>query len=101
MPGGEGVDTAAVAQKWAANSPLVMLDQYLPNLKRYTAIGMDVGLQDTLVGSNQQLDKALTASGVQHAFATYEGDHTNHIADRMEQGVLPFFSEHLSAGGKR
>ncbi|HET8696769.1 MAG TPA: alpha/beta hydrolase-fold protein, partial [Gammaproteobacteria bacterium] len=100
-PGDEGVDMTLVAQKWAANSPLVMLDQYVANLKRYTAIGMDVGLQDTLLGSNQQLDKALTASGVQHTFATYEGDHVNHIADRMEQAVLPFFSEHLSGNTKR
>jgi S-formylglutathione hydrolase FrmB len=100
-PGAEGVDTTLVAQKWAANSPLVMLDQYVANLKRYTAIGMDVGLQDTLLGSNQQLDKALAASGVQHTFATYEGDHVNHISDRMEQAVLPFFSEHLSGNVKR
>jgi enterochelin esterase-like enzyme len=38
LPGAEGVDAALVAQKWAANSPLVMVDQYVANLKRYPAI---------------------------------------------------------------
>jgi len=27
---------------------------------------------------------------------TYEGDHTNRIAERIETKVLPFFSQNLS-----
>jgi S-formylglutathione hydrolase len=96
LPGAEGVDVALVAEKWAANSPLVMVDQYVANLKRYSAIGMDVGLQDTLLASNEQLAKRLEAYALPLAFETYEGDHVNHIADRVEQKVLPYFSEHLS-----
>ena len=34
-----------------------------------------------------------TALGVPHAFETYEGDHTNKVVERIEQKVLPFFSE--------
>ena len=34
-------------------------------------------------------------------FETYEGDHVNHIADRVEQKVLPYFSQHLSFTAKR
>jgi S-formylglutathione hydrolase FrmB len=101
LPGAEGVDAALVAQKWAANSPLVMVDQYVANLKRYSGIGMDVGLQDTLLASNQQLAKRLEAYGLPLAFETYEGDHVNHIADRVEQKVLPYFSRHLSFSAKR
>jgi S-formylglutathione hydrolase FrmB len=100
LPGAPGVDETAIAEKWAANSPLIMLDQYVASLKRYSAIGMDVGLQDTLKASNEQLAQALDAYGIEHTFATYEGDHTNHIADRMEQFVLPFFSQHLKAERK-
>ena len=99
-PGAEGVDAALVAQKWAANSPLVMVDQYVANLKRYSGIGMDVGLQDGLLPSNEQLAKRLQAYGLPVAFETYEGDHVNHIADRVEQKVLPYFSEHLSFSAK-
>jgi S-formylglutathione hydrolase FrmB len=101
LPGAEGVDAALVAQKWAANSPLVMVDQYVTNLKRYSGIGMDVGLQDTLLASNEQLAKRLEAYGLPLAFETYEGDHVNHIADRVEQRVLPYFSQHLGFGAKR
>ncbi len=101
LPGTEGVDAMLVAQKWAANSPLVMVDQYIANLKRYSAIGMDVGLQDTLLATNEQLAKRLEAYGLPVAFETYEGDHVNHIADRVEQKVLPYFSEHLSFSAKR
>jgi S-formylglutathione hydrolase FrmB len=101
LPGAEGVDAALVAQKWAANSPLVMVDQYVANLKRYSAIGMDVGLQDTLLATNEQLAKRLEAYGLPLTFETYEGDHVNHIADRVEQKVLPYFSEHLSFAARR
>jgi enterochelin esterase-like enzyme len=101
LPGADGADAARVAQKWAANSPLVMIDQYMANLKRYDGIGMDVGLQDGLSSSNQELANVLEASGIEHRFETYEGDHVNRIAERMEQKVLPFFSEHLSFTAKR
>src|SRR5262249_48683582 len=84
-----------IAAKWVANSPLAMLDQYVPNMKKYSAIAMDIGLQDTLLQSNQQLDQAMTRLGIPHTFETYEGNHNNHLADRIEGKVLPFFSRHL------
>ena len=85
-----------VAVKWAANSPVAMLDQYVPNLKKYKAIAMDVGLQDNLITSNRVFEEALTRFGVAHTFETYEGDHSNHIPQRLEEKVLPFFSQQLS-----
>ena len=73
-----------------------MVDQYLTNLKKYRAIMMDVGLQDTLARSNGELEEAFKAFGLRHTFETYEGDHTNHVPERIEQKVLPFFSNNLS-----
>jgi hypothetical protein len=32
---------------------------------------------------------------IPHTFETYEGDHSNHLKDRIEQKVGPFFSQHL------
>ena len=43
-----------------------------------------------------QMDALLTQLGVQHTFETYEGDHTNHVRDRFEQKVMPFFTANLS-----
>jgi S-formylglutathione hydrolase len=97
LPGGGTAEDSLIAAKWAANSPLAMIDQYIPNLKRYTSIGMDVGLQDGLKASNERLAGVLAAYGIEHAFETYEGDHVNRIAERMEQKVIPFFSEHLAS----
>jgi hypothetical protein len=60
-----------------------------------TAIMLDVGEQDGLIGANRTLSETMTRYGVDHAFETYEGDHVNRISERFEQHVLPFFSEHL------
>jgi hypothetical protein len=85
-----------VIAKWAANSPLAMIDQYVANLKEYHAITGDVGLQDTLATVNEEMSRMFTDSGVVHTFETYEGNHTNKIPERIETKVLPFFSKNLS-----
>ena len=95
QPVKDGEFQADVAAKWVANSPLAMLDQYVPNMKKYSAIAMDCGLQDPLLASNQELDQAMTHLGIQHSFETFEGNHNNHLEDRMEGKVFPFFSKHL------
>jgi len=95
-PTKDGVPQPLIVAKYAANSPLVMIDQYVTNLKKYHAIMGDVGLQDTLAASNRQMDQILTDFGVKHTFETYEGDHTNRVKERFELKVLPFFSNNLS-----
>jgi S-formylglutathione hydrolase len=96
LPVKDGEFQPLVAARYVANSPLVMVDQYVPNLKKYKAIAMDCGLQDGLVASNKQLDAALVRLGVTHTFETYEGDHTNRVKERFETKVLPFFSQNLT-----
>ncbi|HLK49521.1 MAG TPA: alpha/beta fold hydrolase [Bryobacteraceae bacterium] len=96
LPNENGTVKPEIAAKWIANSPLAMVDQYVTNLKQYRAIMMDVGLQDGLAASNEQLDASLTRLGVPHQFETYEGDHTNRVKQRFEIKVLPFFSENLA-----
>ena len=97
LPAEGGVVRPEIAAKWIANSPLAMVDQYVPNLKKYRAVMLDVGLQDGLAASNKQMDESLTRLGVAHTFETYEGDHMNHVKDRFADKVLPFFSENLKA----
>ena len=41
------------------------------------------------------LDGILSGYGISHDFEIYEGDHVSRIDERLEQKVLPFFSEHL------
>jgi S-formylglutathione hydrolase FrmB len=101
LPTKNGEVQPAVAVKWAANSPVAMLDQYVPNLKKLKAIALDIGLQDNLITSNQVLVEALKRFSVPHTFETYEGDHGNRIPQRLEEKVLPFFSNNLSFEQRR
>ncbi len=96
LPNDNGQFNAEAAAEWVANSPLAFAGQYLPALRSFKAIAMDVGLQDGLAGSNMQMDALLTQLGIKHTFETYEGDHTNHVRDRVEQKVMPFFTANLS-----
>jgi len=96
LPAKDGKIQPAVVAKWVANAPLAMIDQCVPALKTLR-IGIDVGDKDGLAASNRELNRVLNAYGIQTAFEVYEGDHTNHIVDRMEKIVLPFFAKNLSA----
>ena len=96
LPVKDGQAQPSIVAKWYANAPLAMVDQYIPSLKKYRAIAGDVGLQDTLLSSNKQMEEALLRYGVNYKFETYEGDHSNRIAERVEVKVLPFFSENLN-----
>lgn len=96
LPTQNGEVVPEVAVKWAANSPVAMLDQYVPNLKKLKAIALDIGLDDGLITSNRVLVERLNRFGIPHTFETYDGDHGNRIAERIEQYVLPFFSTHLA-----
>jgi len=99
LPWLDGKFQPQIAQKWDANAPLAMLDQYVPNLRKLHAIAGDVGTKDTLMASNQELDRALTAYGIPHAFETYDGNHISGIQDRLEKNVMPFLSRNLTFGG--
>lgn len=81
--------------KWNANVPLVMIDQYIPALRQFDAIAIDIGTEDGLIGANRELSEVLTAYGIEHTYETYAGDHTNRVAERYGEHVLPFFSEVL------
>jgi len=96
LPTKDGQYQADVAARWAANAPLAMVYQYISNLRRLHALAVDVGLQDGLSRDVKVLDTILTDFNVPHIYETYSGDHTNHIADRVETKAMPFFSRNLS-----
>lgn len=95
LPYADGEIQPLILAKWNANTPLAMVDQYVDALRSFDAIAIDVGLQDGLLGSNEQISQVLTDYGIDHSFETYEGDHTSGVAVRFEGSVLPFFSQQL------
>ena len=95
LPTRDGELQPLIAAKWIANSPLVMVDQYVPALKSMRAIAIDVGDRDPFAMTNRQLGESLTRLQVSHTLQIYEGDHGNRIRERFEMHVLPFFSGSL------
>lgn len=92
----EGKERPEIIAKWTANAPLAFLDQYVWKVRNYRAIALDVGDKDSLVTDTRRLHEALRAQGIGSTFEVYPGDHTSHVAFRMQEHVLPFFGRHLS-----
>ncbi|WAT16938.1 alpha/beta hydrolase-fold protein [Aurantiacibacter sp. MUD11] len=86
-----------VNYRLAANSPIVLLPQYLPELHALEGFAMDIGDQDFLLEPNRQWREQLDHFGIEYDFELYEGDHGNRIRERIRTHVLPFFAEHLDA----
>ena len=91
----DGTLDPLVNQRLAANSPLVLLPQYLPALNGLEAFAMDIGDKDFLLEGNAQFRAELDRFGVKYEFELYEGDHGNRIAERIRTELLPFFGNHL------
>ncbi len=92
----EGKERPEIMAKWTANAPLAFLDQYVWKVRQYRGIALDVGDRDSLVTDTRRLHEALQAQGIASTFEVYPGDHTNRLAFRMQDHVLPFFGRHLS-----
>jgi enterochelin esterase-like enzyme len=71
LPTKAGVPDPSVLARYAANSPQAMLQQYVTSMKKYRAIQMEVGLQDTLLHDNQEMDRLLTEFSIPHTYETY------------------------------
>jgi len=99
----DGVAQPDVLAKWAANAALTFIDQYVASLRRYHGIALDVGDQDRLRTDTGKLHDVLDTYGIQNSFEIYSGTHTSAVADRVQNHVLPFFSNNLcfKAGCRR
>jgi S-formylglutathione hydrolase FrmB len=100
LPSENGVVQPDVLAKWAANAPLDFVDQYAANLKRYSAIGMDVGDQDGLRFDAAKLHELLDKYHLVNSFEIYPGTHVSNVAFCFQDHVLPFFSQNLAFGGR-
>jgi S-formylglutathione hydrolase FrmB len=92
-----GDQQQAVLARWTANAPLAFIDQYIPGLRRYRAIAIDVGDQDGLRADAGKLHDVLDQYGIANTFEIYPGTHTSDVAVRFQEHVMPFFSRTLSS----
>ena len=95
FPVKDGAVDALVIAKWANNSPLAMVASHIDALESFDAIGSDVGTRDGLIRDDTLIHEELERFGVEHVWQTYEGTHTDKIAQRFDEVVLPFFAQHL------
>jgi len=95
LPTKDGVPQPTVLARWAANAPLAMVDQYVANLRKYTAIALDCGDLDRLRTDTEELHRILDSYGIANSLEIYRGDHVSAVADRMQNHVLPFFGRNL------
>ena len=92
-----GLRPAKMNESPGSNQFVFTAGPQLSTLRAMKAIGLDAGDKDHSITTNtQKLDRVLTNYGIAHQFEIYDGDHLNHIADRIEQKVVPFFSQNLS-----
>lgn len=95
LPTKDGETQPGVLSRWAANAPLAFVDQYIASLRQYRGIALDVGDQDGLKVDTAKLHDVLDLYGIPNSFEQYQGTHTSKVADRFQNHVLTFFSEHL------
>jgi S-formylglutathione hydrolase FrmB len=98
LPTKDGVAQPDVLARWAANAPLAMVHQYVPNLRQYHAIAMDVGDQDGLKTDAGRFHEILDSYGIANSFEIYSGTHVSAVADRFQNHLLPFFGKNLDFG---
>lgn len=96
LPTKDGVAQPDVIARWAANAPISMIHQYIPNMRKYKAIAFDVGDRDGLKTDTEALHTILSNYSINNSFELYDGDHVSGVADRFQNHVLPFFAKNLS-----
>jgi hypothetical protein len=72
-----------------------MIDQYVANLRKLRGIAFDVGDRDRPENA-RLIDQVLARYAVPHQFEIYDGDHLNHIGDRLGIKLVLFFAQTLS-----
>ena len=95
LPTRDGQPQPDVLAKWTANAPLAFVDQYIDSLREYHGVSIDVGDQDGLRVDTAKLHDVLDKYGIANNFEVYTGTHTSKVADRIQNHVIPFFSQNL------
>jgi len=91
----DGVVDPLLQARLHANSPLVLLPQYLPAMKGLEAIRIEVGDKDFLLNDDTWMHNEFERFGVAHEWKIFEGDHGNRVSARIRSELLPFFGAHL------
>lgn len=98
-PDGQMREVPAVAQAWRAHMPLEALRRDPAPYRRLCSIALDAGLQDEIpnvTAGAAAFSQALQQAGIAHAYEAFAGTHTDHLRQRFETALLPFFARVLA-----
>jgi S-formylglutathione hydrolase FrmB len=96
LPYKDGELQTDVVARWVANAPLVMLHQYIPQLKSFEDVLIDAGDSDVGIAATVvEMSAILNAYGVAHRSEIYEGNHVSGIHERITSNLMPMFTEVL------
>ncbi len=90
--------------EWAANLILPMAGQFRTNLAQLRAIAFDYGTHDQFAHiplGCQAFSTFLSDNGIGHRAESYDGDHFDHVRERLIAHALPFVSNALLDGSRR
>jgi S-formylglutathione hydrolase len=85
--------------EWHEKMPLGIVANYGSNLLQLRGLFIDYGLEDDFTHipiTARLFSEKLDRLGVPHILASYRGDHSDRIRERLETSALPFFSRVLS-----
>ena len=85
--------------EWQEKMPLEIVSNYGTNLLQLRGLFIDYGMEDdfTHIPATARLfSEKLDRLGIPHILASYRGDHSDHIRERLETSALPFFSRVLA-----
>lgn len=100
LPYQDGKLLPEVVAAQTANAPLAMFHAHVPALKTYRALSLDSGDKDAFIAPTvTAMHGLLDQYGIAHGYEIYDGDHLNRIHERLVSKVLPFFGQHIAAGG--
>ncbi len=84
-------------EKWLTHDAYTIIKSYKNNLLQLKSIWIECGTNEDLYTSNLKFSQALDSIGIIHVWDDYQGNHVNKIPARIEEKMLPFFSEILAS----
>jgi S-formylglutathione hydrolase FrmB len=85
----------------ASNMPVNMVIPLLANIMQLRGIFIEYGAQDNFahipIGA-QELSQKLSQAGVTHSLEVFQGDHGDHLEERLTNHLLPWMSRQLTTG---
>lgn len=98
LEGDELVRNPEVWSQWTSQFPADSMEDFEGGFRKLTAIAFDVGSHDQfshIPAGSRLLSERLTERGISHRFEVYDAGHWDGVGQRLNEEILPFFSNAL------